>query len=106
MRDIASRPLIVGKGLLLLGLAGATAILIYLAMPGWRTAALLTVLIWASCRSYYFLFYVLHRYVDPDLRYAGLLSLLGQIRRSAARGGAPPGGMPRGGAGPSSAGDR
>jgi hypothetical protein len=42
-------------------------------------AALLAILVWASCRSYYFLFYVLQHYVDPHLRYAGLLALLGQV---------------------------
>jgi hypothetical protein len=49
-------------------------------MPSIRTAALLALLVWSSCRFYYFLFYVLERYVDPRLRYAGLLALVGAIR--------------------------
>ena len=81
MRDIASRPLIVGKGLLFLGLAGVSAVLLFLESATWKTGILLAVLIWASCRFYYFLFYVLHRYVDPSLRYAGLLALVSRIRR-------------------------
>ena len=41
----------------------------------------LTVLVWSSCRFYYFLFYVLHSYVDPDLRYAGLGAMVVQLWR-------------------------
>ena len=54
--------------------AGAASLL-WLASPTLRTAGLLAVLVWASCRFYYFLFYVLETYVDPRLRYAGLRSL-------------------------------
>ena len=46
------------------------------------------VLAWASARAYYFAFYVLERYVDPRLRYAGLLALLRarrNLRRCSAR---------------------
>ena len=42
---------------------------------------LLMLLAWASARFYYFLFYVLEHYVDPGLKYAGILALLRQIRR-------------------------
>jgi hypothetical protein len=37
--------------------------------------------VWASCRFYYFLFYVLEHYVDPTMRYAGLLDLLMGMKR-------------------------
>ncbi len=82
MRDLSSRGLIVAKGLLFLVLAGATATLLLLEAPSLRVAALMALLVWASCRFYYFLFYVLHHYVDPSLRYAGLLALLRQIGRT------------------------
>lgn len=81
MRDLASRGLIVAKGLTFLVLAGVTAALLLLEAPSLRVAALLALLVWASCRFYYFLFYVLQHYVDPGLRYAGLLALLRQLRR-------------------------
>jgi hypothetical protein len=106
MRDIASRPLIVGKGLLFLGLAGASAILLFLEDATWKTALLLAVLIWASCRFYYFVFYALHRYVDPNLRYAGLRALISQIRRGRDRVVSAGGGETGGGAGPSGTGAR
>jgi hypothetical protein len=79
---LSSKGLIVAKGLMFLALAGLAAALLLLETPSLRVAALMAILVWASCRFYYFLFYVLHRYVDPGLRYAGLLALLGQIRRT------------------------
>ena len=36
---------------------------------------LLATCIWAFCRFYYFAFYVLHHYVDPDFQYSGLYDL-------------------------------
>jgi hypothetical protein len=80
--DLSSKKLIVAKGLMFLALGGMTATLLLLESPSLRVAALMGILVWASCRFYYFLFYVLHRYVDPDLRYAGLLALLGRIGRT------------------------
>ena len=82
MRDLSSKGLIVAKGLMFLVLAGATATLLLLETPSLRVGALIAILVWASCRFYYFLFYVLQHYVDPGLRYAGLLAMLGQIRRA------------------------
>jgi hypothetical protein len=37
---------------------------------------LLVICVWAFCRFYYFAFYVLEHYADPNFRYAGLLDLL------------------------------
>ena len=82
MRDLSSKRLIVAKGIMFFALAGITATLLLLEAPSLRVAALIAILVWASCRSYYFLFYVLQRYVDPSLRYAGLLALLGQVSRN------------------------
>jgi hypothetical protein len=82
MRDLSSKDLIVAKGLLFMGLAAGAAALLLLETPSLRMAALLAILVWSSCRFYYFLFYVLQHYVDPNFRYAGLLAMLGQLRRS------------------------
>ncbi|HET8947203.1 MAG TPA: hypothetical protein VFQ07_09490 [Candidatus Polarisedimenticolia bacterium] len=86
MADLTSRSLIVAKGIAFLALTAGTSLLLFLERPSWRVAFLLVVLVWSACRFYYFLFYVLQHYVDPRLRYAGLLALLGQIRRSRAGG--------------------
>ena len=82
MRDLSSKRLIVAKGIIFFALAVLTATLLLLEAPSLRVGALIAILIWASCRSYYFLFYVLQRYVDPSLRYAGLLAMLGQLSRT------------------------
>lgn len=73
---------IVAKGVMFFGIAALTAALIILEMPSLRVAAYLVLLVWAACRFYYFLFYVLEHYVDQTMRYAGLWDLmLGMKRR-------------------------
>ena len=41
---------------------------------GWVRLLLLAVAIWSFCRFYYFAFYVIEHYVDPQFRFAGLIS--------------------------------
>jgi hypothetical protein len=82
MRELSSKRLIVAKGLMFLVLAGMAATLLLLEAPSLRVALLLAILAWASCRFYYFLFYVLQHYVDPELRYAGLIALLVRVSRT------------------------
>ena len=79
MSDLQSKPLLVAKGLMFLGLAAAAAVFLFLDSPTAKTAVLLLLLAWSASRFYYFLFYVLERYVDPKLRYAGILALLRAI---------------------------
>lgn len=94
MRDLESRRWIVAKGALFLFLVLACGGLLYTAAPSWGTAFLLLVLTWSAARFYYFLFYVLEKYVDPSLRYAGVLGLVRAIVAKsgspAKRGGPPP----------------
>lgn len=81
MTDLKSKRWIVAKGLMFLFIAAAAAILIWVETPSVMIAILLALLVWASCRFYYFLFYVLEHYVDPTMRYAGLLDLLMGMKR-------------------------
>ena len=91
MTDLKSKKWIVAKGVMFFGIAALTAALILLEMPSVRVAAYLLLLVWASCRFYYFLFYVLEHYVDPTMRYAGLWDLmLGMKRRRQTRKCVPP----------------
>lgn len=87
MGDLTSKPLIVLKGLLFLLIVLAAGMALFLQHPAWDTVALLVLLAWAAARFYYFLFYVLEKYVDPTLKYAGISSLLRAIlhRRKAER---------------------
>ena len=41
--------------------------------PEVTSTLLLALAIWAFCRTYYFAFYVIERYVDPTFRFSGLL---------------------------------
>ena len=42
--------------------------------PTLKTGLLMTIAVWSFCRFYYFAFYVIERYVDPNYRFSGLLS--------------------------------
>ena len=81
MTHLSSRTRIVAKGMLFAAIALIAAALILLEKPSVTRAVLLALLVWASCRFYYFLFYVLERYVDPTLRYAGMVAMLAALRR-------------------------
>jgi hypothetical protein len=83
--DLTSRRAILAKGwlFLVLGLMAAGALLAL--HPAWDTALLLGVAIWASCRWYYFMFYVVEKYVDPTFRFAGLTDFLRYLWRSRRR---------------------
>jgi len=62
-----------------LGIAAVAGALLLFESPTIRTAILLALIVWAACRFYYFIFYVLERYVDPSLRYAGIIALVRAI---------------------------
>ncbi|PQO45574.1 hypothetical protein [Blastopirellula marina] len=79
MADLKSPTLIYLKGLLflLLGLFSAGWLLVQ--AGSWQVAALLAIAIWAFCRAYYFVFYVIEHYVDPQYKFAGLGSFLAYL---------------------------
>lgn len=81
MTHLSSRTRIVAKGMLFAAIARLAATLILLEKPSVTRAVLLALLVWAWCRFYYVLFYVLERYVDPTLRYAGMVAMLAALRR-------------------------
>ena len=85
MTDLESKPLIVLKGCLFFTIVGLSAFALWWQLPTFTTAALLAVLVWAAARSYYFLFHVLEKYVDPNLRWRGVADLLRAIRRRGGR---------------------
>ena len=71
--DLISPWLIHAKGVLfaVIGLVGAA--LLILEVPTLKTAALVLVTVWAFCRFYYYLFYVLERYLGREKRFAGVI---------------------------------
>lgn len=85
MSDLQSKHWIVAKGIAFGGITVVAAVLVLFESPSVRTAVFLMLLVWAACRFYYFLFYVLERYVNPTLRYAGLIALVRAILEKRSR---------------------
>ncbi len=74
MKDLSNPAWIKFKGLLFLLIGMVAGLLLFIDEPKWQTAVLLTLAIWSFCRFYYFAFYVIEKYVDPDYRFSGLIS--------------------------------
>jgi hypothetical protein len=74
MKDLTNPVWIKVKGLLFLLIGIVAAVLVFLDRPNWRTGLLLVLVIWSFCRFYYFAFYVIEKYVDPNYKFSGLLS--------------------------------
>lgn len=79
--DLKSAKLIYLKGFLFLVVGLLSALGILLESPTLRTAFLLLIALWSFCRLYYFLFYVIEKYVDSEYKFAGLYSFLVYLLR-------------------------
>ena len=80
--DLQSRRAIFLKGWLFLLLGGLAATGLLILHPHWEEALFLGIGVWAFCRWYYFMFYVIEKYVDPGYRFDGLGSFLRYLWRS------------------------
>lgn len=74
--DLKSPWLIHMKGALFAVLGLSAAALLFLEVPTMKTVALLIATIWAFCRFYYYLFYVLEGYLGREERFAGVFDAL------------------------------
>ena len=72
MTDLKDPRLIYLKGFLFLVIGLLSAALLILEQPTIKVGFLLAVAIWAFARLYYFMFYVIEKYVDPGYRFAGI----------------------------------
>jgi hypothetical protein len=81
MKDLSNPFWIKLKGFLFLGIGLIAAILIFADEPTWKTVLLLLLAVWGFCRFYYFAFYVIERYVDPNYRFSGLISFARYLTR-------------------------
>ena len=50
-----------------------SSILLVLLNFNFKTIVLLLLAIWGFCRAYYFAFYVIQHYVDPNYKFSGLI---------------------------------
>jgi hypothetical protein len=74
--DLQRPWLIHAKAVLFVVIGAMSAILLLLQLPTLKTAALLALAIWASCRFYYYLFYVLDRYLGREQKFSGVFDAL------------------------------
>ena len=89
MRELTKPFWIYLKGLLFLLLGVLAAAVLLASQPEWKTGFLLAVTVWACCRFYYFMFYVIEHYVDTRYKFSGIVSfiryVLGPGRRDVRR---------------------
>lgn len=79
--DLTDKRWIVAKGLLFFVIVAVSGALLIIEDERWLRLGLVVLLGWSSARAYYFLFYVLERYVGVEGRYAGVLDLIKRLRR-------------------------
>lgn len=72
MRDLHSTRAMWLKAWLFLFIGSFSAALLLIEHWSWRTALLLTLCVWGFSRAYYFAFYVIERWVDPEFKFSGL----------------------------------
>lgn len=76
MKQLTDARLIKLKAALFLILGALSSALLLLAHPSWKIAALLAIAVWSFSRFYYFCFYVIERYIDPQFRFSGIFDAL------------------------------
>jgi hypothetical protein len=73
MTDLTDARWMAVKAALFLVIGAATFALLLLPQPTGLRVGYQVLMIWAFCRAYYFVFYVIEHYVDPTYRFSGLL---------------------------------
>ena len=73
LKDINKVWLLYLKAFLLFLTGFISSILLVLLNFNFKTIVLLLLAIWGFCRAYYFAFYVIQHYVDPNYKFSGLI---------------------------------
>ena len=81
MGDLKSVKLMYLKAVLFLIAGSIAALTILLENLTLRTAFLLCIAIWSFCRLYYFMFYVIEKYIDGEYRFAGIFDFIRYLLR-------------------------
>jgi hypothetical protein len=79
--DLKSPALMYLKAFLFLVAGSAASGALLFENPGLRNTFLLAVAVCSFCRLYYFCFYVIEKYIDPEYRFAGLGSVVTYLLR-------------------------
>jgi hypothetical protein len=86
MTDIKNPRLLYAKGVLFLVGGVMASALILAEHPTIKVAVLLAIAVWCFARAYYFAFYVIEHYADPNYKFAGLWSFLAYLLRKRGKG--------------------
>ena len=73
MGDIKKVWLLYLKGFLFFLTGFISSLLLVLLNLNFKTIVLLLLAIWGFCRAYYFAFYVIQHYIDPNYKFSGLI---------------------------------
>lgn len=76
MSDLKSKKWIYFKAVLFLLIIVMCAGMLIYQSQNWQTVVLVGLLIWASARLYYFMFYVIGNYVDPEYKFSSVYAFL------------------------------
>jgi hypothetical protein len=76
MSDLTNPRLMYIKAILLLAIGLTSGFLLWLQMPSLVTILLAILVAWSFARAYYFAFYVIEKYIDPEYRFAGVIDFL------------------------------
>jgi len=79
MGDLKNPKVIYLKGFLFLVAGTAAAGLLISKDPSLETVALVGITIWSFCRLYYFMFYVVEKYVDPSYKFSGIIPFIAYL---------------------------
>ncbi len=75
MKNLTHPNWIKAKGILFLFLATFSTAMLIADHANLRFTLLFSIAVWSFCRFYYFAFYVITNYVDPNYKFSGLVSL-------------------------------
>ncbi len=81
MPDLKDPRLMWLKFWMFLFIGAMSAALLLFESPHWKVALYLALTVWAFCRAYYFTFYVIQHYIDPNYRFAGLIAFFQYLFR-------------------------
>ncbi len=81
MGDLKDSRLMYLKGVLFLVTGVLSVAVLLLQSPTLQTAFLLAIAVWSFCRLYYFMFYVIEKYIDSEYKFAGISSFVVYVLR-------------------------
>ena len=70
------------KGVLFLATLIISITLILLETFSYKLVLLLALVVWSAARLYYFMFYVIEKYIDPTFKFSGIFSFIKYLMKT------------------------